>query len=89
MKQAARSLIVTLVLASGTLAGDDPYLRYATGWPDNVAWVDGAAHMDGWDQSQSTWGISAFELTITEPTMITGMKAWEGRQEMIRVPRQS
>jgi hypothetical protein len=72
MKQATTSIIVTLVLASATFAGDDPYLRYATGWPDNQAWVENAAPMDGYDEG-AEWGTTAFQFIVAQPTMITSL----------------
>lgn len=49
------------------------YLRYATGYPDHVEWVDFGWVMDAYDATQpGIWGISAFEFTVSEPTVITG-----------------
>ncbi len=50
------------------------YLRYATGWPDHVEWVDYGWLMTGYfETGPALWGTSAFEFTVAEPTMITSL----------------
>ncbi len=57
----------------------DGYLRYATGWPDHVEWVDHGWVMDGsFETGPGSWGTSGFEITIVAPTMITRLASVGG-----------
>ncbi len=57
----------------------EDYIRYATGWPDNIGWVDYGWIMDGFlENSTQNWGTSGFELTIVAPTMITNVASVGG-----------
>ncbi len=51
----------------------ESYIRYATGYPANLPWVDDGWVMSAFGDTISNWQVSAFEFTISEPTVITGL----------------
>ncbi len=51
----------------------ESYIRYATGYPDNIEWVEGGWVMSAHGETSANWQVSAFEFTIAAPTVITSI----------------